>query len=160
MKKFFLFLAGFLMGLIIFMPKDNLYYTFQDYLKKENIYINSDIKSGISLYLKNGVVYYNGMDISKFENTEILPFIFYNQIKGKNITLNIGNYKINSLNIVYTVFYPIKIFVKGDSSFGKIDGEVNLIKKEVKIYIKNLTNNSLKKFLRKDDKGYFYYAKF
>jgi hypothetical protein len=159
MKKFFLFLAGFLMGLIIFMPKDNLYYTFQDYLKKENIYINSDIKSRISLYLKNGVVYYNGMDISKFENTEILPFIFYNQIKGKNITLNIGNYKINSLNIVYTVFYPIKIFVKGDSSFGKIDGEVNLIKKEVKIYIKNLTNNSLKRFLRKDNKGYFYYAK-
>jgi hypothetical protein len=160
MKKIFLFLAGFVMGLIIFMPKDNLYYTFQDYLKKEKIYINSDIKSGISLDLKNGVVYYNGMDILNFKDINIFPFIFYNEIKAKNINLNMGNYKINSIKIIYSIFYPVKIFVKGKSNFGQLNGNINLIKREIKVYILNLTDNSLKRFLRKDKKGYFYYAKF
>jgi hypothetical protein len=160
MKKFFLFLLGFLIGVLVFMPKDNLYYTFQWLLKKENIYINSDIKNGISLDLKNGTVYYNKMDISKFKKISVLPFIFYNEINGKDIVLNIGNYKLNSLKAVYTVFYPVKIFVKGDSNFGKLDGFIDLIKKEVKIYILNLTDNSVKSFLRKDKKGYYYYAKF
>jgi hypothetical protein len=160
MKKFFLLLVGFLIGFIVFMPKDNLYYTLQDFLKKQNIYVNSDIKSTITLKLKNGTVYYNHMDISKFQKIVILPFIFYNEIKANEVILNIENYKINSLKAFYSIFYPIKIFIKGDSNFGKIDGNIDLIKKEAKIYIYNLTNDSLKRFLRKDKKGYFYYAKF
>jgi len=160
MKKFFIFLLGLLIGIIIFMPKDNLYYTLQNFLKKENIYINSDIKSSLYLQLKNGVVYYNKMDISKFKEIDILPFIFYNEIKAKDIEINIGKYKITSLKAFYTPFYPIKIFIKGSSNFGKIEGNIDLLKKEAKIYILNLTNNSLKSFLKKDKKGYFYYAKF
>jgi uncharacterized protein (UPF0332 family) len=160
MKKFFIFLAGFLIGIILFVPKDNLYYTLQSFLQKQNIYINSDIKSGIDLNLKKGTVYYNGMDISKFQKIRVLPFIFYNEIEANKITLNIGNYKINSLKAFYSVFYPLKVFIKGECDFGKIEGYVNLFKKEIKLYIYNLTNSYLKRFLRKDKKGYFYYAKF
>ena len=160
MKKFLLFLFGLFMGIIIFMPKDNLYYTLQSFLKKQNIYINSDIKSSVALELKNGTVYYNQMDVLKFEKIDVFPFIFYNQINVKNVKLNIGNYNIDSVKIFYTPFYPVKVFIKGQSNFGKLDGYVDLIKREIKIYINNLTNNSVKNFLRKDKKGYFYYAKF
>jgi hypothetical protein len=160
MKKIFLFLAGLLIGLIVFMPKDNLYYTLQNYLKKEKIYINSNIKSGLSLKLKNGIVYYKGMDILKFKNINIFPFIYYNEINGQNIKLNMGDYRINTIKIIYIVFYPVRIFLKGESNFGKIKGYIDLIKREVRIYILNLTDKSLKRFLQKDKKGYFYYAKF
>jgi len=160
MKKFVLFLLGFFIGIIIFMPKDNLYYTLQNFLKKQNVYINSDIKSSVFLSLKNGTVYYKGMDVSKFKEIDILPFVFYNQINGENIKLNIGNYEINSVKIFYTLFYPVKIFISGKSNFGELNGYIDLIKREVKIYVNNLTKISIKNFLKKDKKGYFYYAKF
>ena len=67
---------------------------------------------------------------------------------------------IDSLKAFYTLFYPIKVFIKGKSNFGKIDGNIDLVKREIKIYILNLTDNSIKSFLKKDKKGYFYYAKF
>jgi hypothetical protein len=160
MKKFFLFLLGLFLGFVLFMPKDNLYYTLQNFLQKQNIYINSDIKNNISLNLKNGTVYYNKMDIAKFKKIYVFPFVFYNEIKAEKVTLNIGNYKINSLRAFYSIFFPVKIFIKGESNFGKIGGYVDLIKREAKIYIYNLTNSALKQFLIKDKKGYFYYAKF
>jgi hypothetical protein len=141
------------------MPKDNLYYTLQKYLEKEKVYINSDIKSGIDLKLINGTVYYNKMDVLTFKNIDILPFILFNEIKADNIKI-IDKYKINSIKAFYTIFYPIKIFIKGKSSFGELDGYVDLVKREIKVYILNLTDTSLKNFLKKDKKGYFYYAKF
>jgi len=159
MKKVLIFLLGFLIGIIIFMPKDNLYYTLQKYLEKEKVYINSDIKSGIDLKLINGTVYYNKMDVLTFKNIDILPFILFNEIKADNIKI-IDKYKINSIKAFYTIFYPIKIFIKGKSSFGELDGYVDLVKREIKVYILNLTDTSLKNFLKKDKKGYFYYAKF
>jgi hypothetical protein len=160
MKKILLFLLGLYIGFIVFMPRDNLYYTFQDYLKNKKIYINSDINSNIVLHLKKGILYYNGMDILKFKEINILPFVFYNEISGKDIDLNAGNYKIYNTKVLYSLFYPLKVFIKGKSNFGKIDGKIDLIKREVKIYVLNLTNNSLKNFLRKDKEGYYYYAKF
>jgi hypothetical protein len=160
MKKILIFILGFLIGFIIFMPKDNLYYTLQKYLEKEKVYINSNIKSDISLNLIDGTVYYNGMDILRFEKVKILPLILFNELKADNIKVSIKNYKITSLKAFYTLFYPIKIFIKGKSSFGELEGYVDMIKREVKIYILNLTDTSIKSFLKKDKKGYFYYAKF
>ena len=158
MKKFLLFLLGIYIGLVVFMPKDNLYYTFQKYLKKENIYINSSISQDlIKLSLKNAKVYSNNINIADFENINIYPLILFNLISVKNLKLEIGNYKISNLNIYFTPFYPIGL-IKGDSSFGKVDGEINLMKRYIKVYIQK--PSTISSFLKKDKKGYFYYAKF
>lgn len=160
MKKFFLFLLGLLIGLVIFMPKDNLYYTAQKFLAKEKVYINSDIKSGLILDLSNGKIYQNGIDFADFQNVKILPFLLFNKIEAKNIEINMQNLRIDNLNISYSILNPVKVYIKGMANFGKIDGEVNLLKREIKVYILNLTNGNIKSFLKKDKKGYFYYAKF
>ena len=160
MKKFLIFLAGLLLGIIFFMPKDNLYYTAQKFLAKENIYINSSVKSGINLDLTNGKVYQNGIEFMDFQEIKVTPFLVFNKIKANNIKINFQNLNINNINITYSIINPLKVYISGTSNFGKIKGNINLIKKEVKVYILNLTNNNLKSFLRKDKKGYFYYAKF
>lgn len=160
MKKFFLFLIGLFIGFIVFIPKDNLYYTLQKYLSKEKIYINSDIKNSLILTLSNGKIYQNGINFAQFEKVKIIPFLVYNNIKAKNIKISFQNIKIDNLNITYSIINPLKIKINGTSNIGKINGEVNLIKKIIKIYILNLNNNTLKSFLRKDKQGYFYYEKF
>ena len=160
MKKFFIFLIGFFLGVLIFMPKDNLYYTAQKFLSKENIYINSGIKNGIFLDLYNGKIYKNGIDFAEFKDIKIIPYFLFNQIRAKNININFQNLKINHLKITYSIINPIKIYISAKANFGIITGEVNLFKRFIKIYILNLTNNNIKSFLQKDKKGYFYYAKF
>jgi len=160
MKKVLIFLVGFLLGIILFAPKENLYFTLQHYLAKQNIYINSDINSNIvKLSLKEGTIYYNKMDVIKFKEINSYLFLFFDKIEANNLKLNIGNYVVTNAKLIYQIFNPTKISIIGDSNFGKIDGKIDLLKRDIKIYIK-LTNNNLKSFLRKDKKGYYYYAKF
>jgi len=160
MKKILIFLVGFFLGLIVFMPKDNLYFTLQKYLSKENIYINSDIYSFVNLNLKKGTIYYNGMDLVAFDKVIISPFIFFNKIEADNIKIKFQNLKIKKIDVVYSIINPLKVYIKGSSNFGEIDGYIDLIKRQVKIYILNLNSNFLKSLLKKDKKGYFYYVSF
>ncbi len=160
MKRIIIFVFGLFIGVIIFMPKDNLYFTLQKYLAKEKIYINSKIKSNLKLTLYNGTIYQNDIDFAYFKKIDIMPFLLYNNIKVKNLKINFQNYKIKTLNITYSILNPVKIYISGKSSFGIISGEINLLKRFIRIYILNLSDVNLKTFLRKDNKGYFYYAKF
>ncbi len=160
MKKFFIFLIGIYIGFIIFMPKENLFFTLQNYLKNQNIYINTKTTSNpFSLSLKNFTIFINGIDIARGEKISIFPFIFYNKIEAKNINVNVQNIKINNLFATYSIINPIKIIITGNSNFGKIDGNIDVIKKTIKIYVKN-PSEEIKEFLRKDNKGYFIYEKF
>ena len=160
MKKILIFFAGFLIGLIIFMPKDNLYFTFQKFLASQNIFINSKIKNTLTLTLYNGKIYQNGINLASFKETTIIPFILYNKISAKDININFQNYKIKNLDITYTLLNPIKIYISGNANFGKIEGIINLFEHFIKIYIFNLNDSNLKPFLKKDKKGYYYYASF
>ena len=160
MKKFTVFIVGLFLGLIVFMPKDNLYFTLQKYLAKENIYINSKINSFNTLNLENGTVYYNGMDIITFNKIKIFPFVFFNRIDVNNLKIKLENLDIKQADITYSILNPLKVYIKGSSNFGDIDGEIDLIKRKIKIYILNLNNRFLKNMLKKDKKGYFYYAAF
>jgi len=160
MKKFIVFIIGLFLGLIIFMPKENIYFTLQKYLSKKNIYINSNINSFFDLSLKDGIVYYNRMDIMTFKKIDVLSFIIFNKIDVNNLKINFGNLEIKKANIYYSIITPFKIYIKGISNFGHIDGNIDLIKRKMKIYILNLNNQFLKNILQKDKKGYFYYATF
>jgi len=159
--KFLTIFLSFFIGLIVFMPKDNLFFTLQKELKKENIYINSDIKSNIiDLSLSNSKVFINGINLATIKQTTILPLLVFNKIELKNIKIDFNNLNINNLKIQYSLLNPINIIIKGKSNFATIDGFVNLKNRDMKIYLLNLTNNSIKPFLKKDKKGYFYAQKF
>lgn len=161
MKKFFIFLIGLIIGLTVFMPKKSLYFTLQHFLQKEKIYINSEINSNIiSLNLKNGTIFYKGIDAIKFKYIVIYPFLLFNNIKANNINIDFENLNINNLDLAYSIINPLKIYIKGDSNFGKIDGVVDLVNRKIKVYILNLNNSTLKAILKKDKKGYFYYESF
>ncbi len=159
MKKFLIFLTAFYIGIIIFSPKENLYFTLQKYLKEQNIYINSDIKSNLfSLNLKNAKVFVNKINLINFKKASFYPFIFFNKITVNDIDINVQDLNIKKLNVVYSVIKPLKIKIVGESNFGKIDGFIDLTKQYLKVYIKN--PKKIISFLRKDKKGYYFYEKF
>ena len=156
MKKFFLALFGFYIGIIVFMPKESLFYKVLETADKKGInVISKTYQTPIFLEIKNAKIFYLKMPSAQIQKIKIYPFLVYNRIDAKNITLKIGDYKIKNLNIIYIPFLNAKI--KGEASFGTFEGYANF--KEIKIYIKN-PKRDIKGFLRKDNKGYFYYERF
>jgi hypothetical protein len=163
MKKtiIFSFLIGLYLGFIIFMPKQFLVFTIEKYLKKENVYLNASYKENLfSLKIINGKIFINGINPINFKTAVFYPLILYNSLNIDNIFINFQNLNIKKLNIKYSIINPFKVIINGLSNFGKIDGFIDLKNRFLKIYIINLTNQNLKSFLRKDNKGYFYYEKF
>jgi len=156
MKKILIFIIGFLIGLIVFMPKQELFFKILEILHTKKIDIISKTKQ-TPLYLKisDAKVYYLNLPSATIKNITVYPYIIFNKIKAENIKINLGDFKIKSLNIFYIPFLNAKI--TGKSNFGEFEGEANL--HEIKIYIKN-RSNKIKSFLKKDKKGYFYYERF
>jgi hypothetical protein len=151
----------FLVFFTIFLPRENIFFTMQDFLSKEKIYINSkEINDNIFLSLDKNKVFYKDINIADIDKINGLFFILYNSVKLENVKLNFQNLKINTLDIKHTLFNPYKIIITGTANFGKIDGYINFNTQNGKIYILNLNNNNLKYFLKKDKKGYFYEVSF
>ncbi len=156
MKKFFLIFTGFFIGIIVFMPKEHIFYKIQHILHNKGTDIITNIKSTpLNLSLENTDIYYLQIKTGEIKKVLIKPFIIFNEIKAKEIKLNIGNIIIKNLQVIYIPFMDAKI--KGDGNFGEFNGYMNF--KEIKIYIKKPSRKILA-FLKKDKKGYFYYAKF
>jgi len=150
-----------LLGVILFMPKENLFFTLQKELSKQNIYINTKTSSNLlSLNLSNSTIFVDKMDLAKIKQTNILPLIFFNKIELNKISINFNNLQIKHLNIIYSILDPFKIKIDGNSNFANITGIINLKNHKLKIYLLNLTNNTIKSFLKKDKKGYFYVQTF
>ena len=157
MKKVF-YVVLFFISFIWFFPKDNLFFSVQDILSKNQIYLPS-VKvedKGYKLNIKDVKVYYNKMDIGSIENIDFFSFLVYNKFYLSNIKLNFQDLFIKKLNINYFIVSPFKISIVGDANFGKIDGFFDLKDKKGKIYILDIKNNDIKSLLNKDKKGYFY----
>ena len=148
----------FLIFFTIFLPRENMFFSLQDILTKDKIYVNTkNIENNIfDLSLNNNKIYYKDINIAKINKIKSLLFIIYNKVELKNIKLNFQNLKINFLNFKYALFSPYKILISGLANFGKIDGFIDIKKEKGKIYLLNLKDNNIKYFLKKDKKGYFY----
>ncbi|GAB6075072.1 hypothetical protein [Nautilia lithotrophica] len=163
MKKFFAILLGFIIGFYFFMPKKNLFYLIQNKLYQTyNIALKTDIKSNIfKLSLTNGNIYFKNIKIATFKNADIYPYIIYNKIEISNIKIPINNLIIYKSKLIQTITNPLIIKIKAFSNFAKkIYGEIDISKKEIKLYFNDIKNKSIKQILKKDKKGYYYYEKF
>jgi len=157
MKKFLIVLVGFLLGIIVFIPKENLFYFIQT---KIPFYINAKISSNIEkLSLNTGNIYVNDINIANFDKANLYLYLFYNKLNVKNLQLELGNYTIKNANVTYSILNPLKLDVFAKANFGDVDGFVDLKDRYIKLYI-TLKDNTIKRFLRKDKKGYYYYEKF
>ncbi len=140
MKKLSLWLLYFVLFILFFVgfaPKKLLYYKLEHLLHPQQIIISDEHleETPISLLAKNGTVYIKSIKSGMFDTLGFYPDIFLNMIELKNFHSNrsitlIPKVDIQTLRVFYTPFYPIKIFIKGNSSLGKITGSIDLLAKK------------------------------
>lgn len=167
-KYILTFLIAFYLGFILFMPKVHLYYKAEELLKKQGVVIDNEeiTTTPINLKILHPIAYYEGVDFARASMVKVTPLIFINTLEAEDIELlNIAkrflNVSINKLKATYSILNPYKIKVNIDGSFGIATGYIDLKNRVAHIDIVEPKDiNSIRKFLKKGEKGWYYESKF
>jgi len=167
-KKIFivLFIAWF--ALLIFMPKQEIYYALEKELEKQEIEINEkSIEEGVfSLTLNQVSVYVKGIKIATIEEITFFTLLFYTKVELDTLLLDdalkvMVPQQTDKAILSHAVLSPFDAFVHAEGSFGVIDGSVDL--KERKLHISFTETKKIemiKAQLKKDEKGWYYETSF
>lgn len=156
-------------ALLLFMPKQELYFTLEKELAKQDIEINEQsIEEGIfSLNLINPVIYVKGIKVATIEKINIFTLIFHADINIKSLILDdslksFAPQKIDVANISYSLFSPFKVMIAGNGSFGVMYGRADLKERTLRLDFSETTKElgSIRSNLKKDEKGLYYETSF
>jgi hypothetical protein len=168
-KNIFLIFIVLWFSLLVFMPKEELYFTLEKELAKQDIEINEENieENLLSLNLINPVIYVKGIKIATLEKINIFTLLFYTNINVKSLILDeslksFAPEKIDVANISYSLLTPLHANIEAKGSFGMLEGDVNLNERNLRINFTETTKeiNTIKSNLKKDEKGYYYETSF
>ena len=168
-KNIFITFIVFLFALLVFMPKQELYFTLEKELAKQDIEINEQsIEEGVfSLNLIQPVIYVKGIKIATIEKINIFTLIFNTNINVKSLILDdtlksFAPEKIDVANISYSLFSPFKVNIEAKGSFGVIEGIANLNERSLRLDFNETTKglDTIRSNLKKDEKGLYYETSF
>lgn len=160
--KFFIYIIFFIYMLLIFLPKENLYYFGLEKLKSQKIELNQNsvIDNNIGLLLNNINIKYEGIDISKIDKINLSSYIFYSSLNVDNIKVDSSFNKfapenIRFIKITHSIINPTNIIIKSEFKLGRCDGVINLLTRTIKLNL--IVSNKFKskyryivKLLKKD----------
>jgi hypothetical protein len=151
-------------ALIIFMPKEELYFGLERALAKQGIEINEGmIEEGMfGLVLKDVSLYAEGVKVATAKRISLFTLLAYSKIKIEEFQTDSGLRSILSVHLKKTVLYhsllnPVNVYFKSIGDTGEIEGYLSL--REHKAYFTfsdEKKSKPLKKFLKKDKKGWYY----
>lgn len=173
-KKISLFIAYaffFLLALMYFTPKVNLYYLLEHVLSEKSVIINNEEVSdnGFSLSITHASINVKSIESAKIEEIRVKVFGLYNSVSLQNIDLasvaaSMVPTKVHSVHASYSIFDPVHLnanalgdFGEAQLSLGLLDGllhiELKPSKKMLSSYKQTLRN------LKKSKEGVYTYDK-
>jgi hypothetical protein len=137
--------------LIIFIPKEKIYYTIESKLSDNKIYFTGEEIDNkyFSIDVNNIGVILDNTKIATIEKINISPFLLINKFEISSISLT-EDYKvffpgkINEFVVTYSLFNPLNIKIEGNGDFGEFDGNYNLIDNKIKVIFP--VNSELRKY--------------
>ena len=168
-KNIFIALLVFWLALLLFMPKEELYFALEKNLETQGIRINEkSIETGIfSLNLIDSDIYVKGIKVAHVEKVNIFTLIFTTNINIKALTIDaslkaFAPEKIDQANITHTIFSPMKANILASGSFGNMEGVADLKDHTLRLDFSNTTKeiDLIRGNLKKDEKGLYYETSF
>ncbi|WP_457744494.1 hypothetical protein [Sulfurimonas sp.] len=141
--KFLAYVLFFILALMYFMPKKNVYYLVEKELQTNNIVISHEkvIDTGLSLKLTNLDVSMESIESAHIGSVDISLFGLYNTVEVKNIKLttvasSILPVKINDVNIKYSILNPLNVTLNAVGGFGSVRGYANILDRNITLILK------------------------
>ena len=155
----------FILLMWLFAPKQELYYLLEKKLKEKDIVLSNETVTDtwFGLNIKNADVYIKGIKMANTADLQLNIFFFYNTLNIENINIDeslhdMAPKAIDELKVKYSVLNPLNVTINGLGSFGTATGAVALKDKQVYIDFPVAKDiQTIKKFLKKDETGGWYY---
>lgn len=163
-KKIFIILAFVWFAVLLFMPKQDLYFKMEEALEKQEIVLNEGtVESGLfSLSLKDVEVYVKGIKVATVEKIEFFTLLFFNRIELNSLQVdetwtNIAPKRIDRGEVTYTIVSPMKLGLDANGSFGTANGYLDLNASKIMLDFNGTKGlEKLKPYMKKDEKGWHY----
>ncbi len=171
MKKILSFIVMFYMGLILFMPKINLYYTLENFAKQEHVSVQEgSIKDRwIDLLITDATLFYDGIASAKVASLTFKPWIVYNRISATDIKPakaleKMLDVKAESVVVTYAIWNYKQVTIEAVGDFGLIHGFMDILTQTVHLVLEpsaKFKNNTLvRQYFKKEKEGLVYESKF
>ncbi|MDR0761469.1 MAG: hypothetical protein LBF13_00315 [Campylobacteraceae bacterium] len=135
--KFLFFAVLFLVLLIAFLPKENIYYVLEEKLSGYGVNLDEEnVKESFAgLDLEGVNVLFGSSNIAYIKTAAAFFGILYNKVELTS-TAPSGNMRsfiplMDKVSAWYTPFYPTKVFLRGEGGIGSISGSYNLYDKKI-----------------------------
>ncbi len=166
-KKVLLYAAVIWVSLIAFMPKESLYFAFENMLKERHVHINEKHtkEKPWGLNIDNGNIYIFGIPTTLFDRATVTSLLTYNtltiyhaDIKNELVETPIA---IDRLEAVYKIWDPLRLSLEMNGTLGRAVGRVDLRKRTLRVdFTDEQKLDAVKRFLHKDKKGWYYATSF
>jgi hypothetical protein len=171
LMKFFAYLLFFILSLILFIPKDSVYFFVEKNLKQFDVIVSKEhlTQNFFSLDVENMEVSVKAIDAALIQKMDITLLGVYNHLSVENIKLSslVESYlpsKVDSLEVGYSLLSPLHVLGDAKGEFGKVSLLVNLVDRNISVALKpsklmfSKYRNSLRMF-KKSKNGEYIYAK-
>jgi len=163
-KKAAAFLLLFWVALIVFMPKEELYYALEKKLAEEGIEINeAEISEGMfSLDLQGVTVYAKGIKIATVAEVSCFTLLFYTSVEVKDIAVDqalsaMVPTKIASVDLTHSILMPMTVRLSAEGDFGMANGIIDLLERKVHIDLDSPDKlGGFKQQLTQGEEGWYY----
>jgi len=154
--------------LLVFMPKEEMYYKIEERLAKQDITLNEKrIEEGLfSLQVKDITVYVKGIALAHIDEIDFFTLLIYNTLHIDNLIVDeVLASKVptqtKKATFTHQIFSPLAVSMDANGSFGYAEGTVDLNHKQIHIdFLKEKDIEMIKPFLKKGKKGNFYEKSF
>lgn len=152
------------LALLLFMPKQELYYKLENELETQEVKINEgSIEEGFfSLSIKEADVYVKGIKIATADKIDIFSLLFYTKIEVDALEIDnslktMTPTSIESIVATHAVWNPLNINIEADGSFGSAVGSMDVADTYIRLdFNTSQANAPFKNKLNQDEEGWYY----
>ncbi len=161
----------FLFFVVIFLPKDALWYQMEERIKSFHITIdNETLTNGTGrLEVKEPIIYYDNLELFRIKELTLSLWLLSQEVTlhklyaGKDLKLLKG-ISIDTLSLKEYLFNPLRIDIEAKGNFGSLKGAFSLTAKELKLIIKPTallrSKRAVMRLLKQSKEGYIYVKRF
>ena len=167
-KKVLLILVTAWLALLVFMPKQELFYKLEEVLAKQEVKINErQIEEGFfSLTVRDADIYVKGVKVAKIGQLTFFTLLFYSEIKLEGLIPEVSLKAVSPGDIEkavisHSVLAPMEAKVHAVGSFGEVNGSIVLGERKLHLnFVEAKKIDTIKSLLKKDAQGWYYETSF
>ena len=167
-KKILLTLLLIWFALLVFMPKQEIYYALEKELSKQGIEINEqNIEEGwFSLRIGEAAVYGKGIKIATVEKLTCHTLLFYTKIEIDHVVLDDSLKAVlpqttDKILLTYSLLSPLTVWIHAEGVFGRLEGSADLKERKLHIEFTEVKEiGTIRSELKKGERGWYYEKSF